>query len=188
MLLRRLREWVWEGTMEPDLTPLPVDLARDTRFDQLEEYSATISSVVANFEGQIQALQRRRAAEQVAPTPQESGRGDSEIRNLAKGLLPSLDALDRIIDYGERFDKKDDAFDNWLGSVKALRIRLLRTLESIGITPIHSIGSEVDLEIHDVVAVVPAGKHPPNTVVSEQLRGYLFRGKLLRDAKVVVAQ
>jgi molecular chaperone GrpE len=103
-------------------------------------------------------------------------------------MLPTLDALDRIIEFGDSMANKGDAFENWLTSIKALRTRLLKTMEGIGLIAISSVGTEVDLEIHDVVAVVPAGNFPANTVVSEQQRGYYFRNKLLRDAKVVVAQ
>jgi molecular chaperone GrpE len=187
MMTRRVRDWLWSGTLEPELTTLSVDDSVDPD-DLAEAYSSSIRTLVLDLEGQVAALQRRRAAEQVPASPAEAGRSDAEIRNLAKGLLPSMDALDRIIEYGETYGKKDESFENWHNSVKALRTRLLRTLESIGLSAISSVGSQVDLEIHDVVSVIPAGKFPANTVVSEQQRGYVFRSKLLRDAKVVVAQ
>ncbi|MBI1291091.1 nucleotide exchange factor GrpE [bacterium] len=187
MLAQRVREWLWQGTLEPHLELLPVDNSLDPS-DVHDLVSESVRGLVAGLEAEIATLQRRRAAEQVTAGPVESGRGDAELRNLAKGLLPSLDALDRIIEFGDSYEQKAESFENWLTSVKALRTRLLRTLETIGLTAINSVGTEVDLEFHDVVAVVPAGNFPANTVVSEQQRGYLFRSKLLRDAKVVVAQ
>lgn len=180
-----LHRWIRTAGFRPDLERLPVlteaggaggkDLLR-----LLSESTARLQEEVERAE----ALARRGA-----PEGQDSGgRDHQEWRQHARSMLPALDALDRLVDLGERSEDQSEAFRNWLLSVKALRVRLVRTMENIGLKAVASVGSPVDLEVHDVVAVVPAGEFPPNTVVEEQIKGYLFRGSLLRDAKVVVAQ
>jgi molecular chaperone GrpE len=186
-MLQRLRQWLFEGTLDGRIDPLEVNDSLEGSYDQLEAASLTLRNTVAEFERQIEALQRRRAADE-PPGGRASATSEAELRNHARSMLPTLDALDRIIEFGDSMANKGDAFENWLTSIKALRTRLLKTMEGIGLIAISSVGTEVDLEIHDVVAVVPAGNFPANTVVSEQQRGYYFRNKLLRDAKVVVAQ
>lgn len=186
-MLRAIRQWVWKGTLEPDLeTPPPESLLEDR--DLTELWSKSIRESVAEFEAKLATIQRKRALENPREGAHSDGGSENDMKTLARSMLPTLDALDRIIEFGDNNSRQDEVFGNWLTSIKALRTRLLRTMEGIGLTAINSVGMEVDLEIHDVVSVVAAGKFPANSVVSEQQRGYYYRGKLLRDAKVVVAQ
>lgn len=180
-MIGRIHDWVLKGRFDPSLERLEVTF--DGWADGRDLMTAT-SGLLGEIQQQLEYLQtaanRRRTAPTVSP--------DAELRQLTRALLPSLDALDRIIEMGDSSRTADEAFMNWLASVRAVRIRMLKTLEGIGLTPIAAVGTEVDLEIHDVVSIVPAGQYPANTVVAEQQRGYFFKGKLLRDAKVVVAQ
>ena len=146
----------------------------------------TLRAVESHIAALQAAAERKRAMESTGGGAPSGGDGD--LRNLSRSLLPALDALDRIIDLGEPQALKDEMFRNWLVSVKALRARFTKTLEGVGLQAIASVGMLVDLELHDVVAVVPAKDQPVNTVVAEQQKGYYFRNRLLRDAKVVVAQ
>ncbi len=183
---RNLERWLWEGSFEPAAMKLDVLSPEDLPQDDLLTLSRkTIQDYSRQIEDLQQALHRRRVSSQ--PTTAR-GEEDKEVRKIAKSLLPVLDALDRIIDYGRELDRQDEEFENWLRSVEALRTRMTKVAEEIGLRPISAVGMEVDLEKHDVVGVVPAGEYPPNTVVDERQTGYYFRGRLLRDAKVIVAQ
>jgi molecular chaperone GrpE len=187
-MIRWLKRWAWGGTLAPEFDLLDADPALDDA-GFLQSFSEDTQRRVSAFDAELDVLRKRRTAEESnARSGPKNAASDEEMRTLAKGMLPTLDGLDRILEFGEAQASSDPAFQNWLTSVKALRTRLLRTLESIGLQALSSIGMEVDLELHDVVSIAPRGKHPPNTVVSEQQRGYMFRGRLLRDAKVVVAQ
>lgn len=190
MIPRVLQNWVWEGIAPPVLEKLDVfeDGAEDDA-NLVDELSLEVRKLVSRIDGMREAYERRLAAELTGRGGAPEGRSEGEsYRKLALSLLPSLDALDRIVEYGEKHKSTDEIFQNWLKTVVALRLRLRKTLEGIGLAPISSVGSEVDLDIHDVVAIVPAKDYLPNTVIEERQKGYYFRGKLLRDAKVVVAQ
>ena len=183
----RLRRWLWKGTIEPDLRRLEPLTEGVAGQDIIQSFSATLKEITQQLETARQTVERRRAAEQTG-NPAPAAGSDAEAKQIARSMLPSLDALDRIIEFGEGHISRDEAFQNWLISIKGLRARLTKTLEGMGLSAMSAVGCEVNLEIHDVVSVVPAGKFPANTVVAEQQRGYYFKGKLLRDAKVVVAQ
>jgi molecular chaperone GrpE len=92
-----------------------------------------------------------------------------------------------VLEFGRNSGIEGEEFQNWLEAVGGVSVRLNRVLERVGLTPISSVGTEVDLAIHDVVATVRNNNYPENTVVEERQKGYYFRGRLLRDAKVVVA-
>ncbi len=60
-------------------------------------------------------------------------------------------------------------------------------LESYGLFQLKAVGAKVDLNLHEVVEYRPSTDHMNEIVISERQKGYVFRGKLMRDAKVVVA-
>lgn len=187
-MLGTLHRWMWAGSFEPGMEKLDVLAPEDlTNEDLLAVSSKTIGRLSRTLED-LQEAERRRRHRGVPGRKHEETPEELEVKKIAKSMLPALDALDRIIECGEDAGREDEAFRNWLASVTALRTRLTKTMEGIGLQAISAVGSEVDLEVHDVVGIVGARDSPPNTVVKEQLKGYYFRGKLLRDAKVIVAQ
>ncbi len=117
----------------------------------------------------------------------ESQSGDpQQAMRIIKQMIPVLDAMDRVLAYARDCPPSKE-LDNWLKSVEGVYYRLLTTLERHGLEPVESIGKPVDLEAHEVVEYIPSTEHAHNSVVAERSKGYRFRGKLLRDAKVVVA-
>ncbi len=116
----------------------------------------------------------------------EARKGDpEELEKLIKGLLPTLDGFDRVLHLG-RTHEQDEVIDNWLKSVESIYFRLLTTLENYGLYQMRTVGSKVDLNLHEVVEYRPSVDHENDTIISERQKGYILRGKLLRDAKVVV--
>ncbi len=63
---------------------------------------------------------------------------------------------------------------------------LQHLLSREGVEPLEAIGQPFDPYYHEAVATV-AGDHDEETVVGERHKGYLYRGELLRPAKVEVA-
>ncbi len=108
-----------------------------------------------------------------------------EFEKMIKNLLPTLDGFDRVLHLGRSYPQTD-AVDNWLKSVESIYFRLLNTLENYGLYQMRAVGSKVDLNLHEVVEYRPSVDHVNDTVISERQKGYILRGKLLRDAKVVV--
>ena len=114
--------------------------------------------------------------------------GDSdEIESFMAKLLPFLDSFDRVLFLARNHPAPDD-MANWLKSVEGLYYRLTETLEAFGLVAMRTVGHTVDLDLHEVVEMHYAPDRPVDTVISERKRGYLFRGRLLRCAAVVVSQ
>jgi molecular chaperone GrpE len=58
-----------------------------------------------------------------------------------------------------------------------------------GIEPVATIGEPFDPARHEALSTAPAtDDHPPDTIVTEIKAGYLFEGRLLSPAQVVVAR
>jgi molecular chaperone GrpE len=111
--------------------------------------------------------------------------GGDEMEKVIRAILPTLDSFERILSLARGFAKSDEV-DNWLKSVETIYYRMLATLENYDLKQLNCVGQKVNLDIHEVVEYRPSLEFPNDTVISERQKGYVFRGKLLRDAKVVV--
>ncbi|MCX8035819.1 MAG: nucleotide exchange factor GrpE [Candidatus Sumerlaeia bacterium] len=117
----------------------------------------------------------------------EQARGESdEMFNLMKRMLPVLDGFERTLAMGRTFPD-DPTLTNWLRSVESVYFRLKNLLEKIGLFGMEDIGKPVNLDLHEVVEYRYSPDHKPDTIMAIRQRGYVFRGRLLREAQVVVA-
>jgi molecular chaperone GrpE len=156
-----------------DEKPLPVYLSE-------AEDSADLVELTSRILSENEELQRLNVELQ-----QRSG-SPADLEKMLRGLLPTLDSFDRVLHLARSYPQSE-AIDNWLKSVESIYFRLLSLLETYGLYQLKSVGSKVDLNLHEVVEYRPSADHESETVISERQKGYVFRGKLLRDAKVVIA-
>ncbi|MBI5153707.1 nucleotide exchange factor GrpE [Candidatus Poribacteria bacterium] len=173
-----LRDWLWRGTFEVEGNPLAVwDGA--LALDAADCLQARVSAHLAELWRLLDLT------EQI----EKRGVRDSgtEMQNVARAMLPVLDALDRLNEYGQKMSSDTADFATWIKALEGVSLRLSRALEKVGLSAMVCMGAEVDLGLHDVVATVRTQEYPENTIIEERQKGYYFRGRLLRDAKVVVA-
>lgn len=102
---------------------------------------------------------------------------------IVKSLLPVLDNLERAMEV-IKGAKEVKALKE--GVEMTYKI-LLQTLERKGLKRIESQGKEFDPEVHECVERIETEEAQERTVIKEELAGYMFRGRLLRAAKVKVA-
>ncbi len=103
--------------------------------------------------------------------------------DLLKELLPSLDNLERAIDQGRN---TGDA-SALLEGVEMTQRVLMASLEKFGLKPLASKGEVFDPNYHEAMAMEPSDEAPANTIINEYQRGYFYKDRLLRAAKVVVS-
>jgi molecular chaperone GrpE len=100
------------------------------------------------------------------------------------GILPVIDDFQRAL---ETIDKATD-----LASVKEgvdlIYNKFLSYLQQNGVKMIESIGTPFDPDLYEAVATVPASNEEQKGAVIDNLQtGYTLNGKVIRHAKVVVA-
>lgn|GEM_PF-582870 len=108
------------------------------------------------------------------------------LESFVKRLLTILDGFERILNLARQYHQSEE-IDNWLKSVETVYYRLYEILEKIGLKRLDTIGKKVNLNYHDVVEYKQTKDYPNETVIIERQKGYFLNGKLIRDAKVVVA-
>ncbi len=127
------------------------------------------------------ALRDLEAAE--ARVQRNAERVSSDMRGkLLAELLPVLDDLDRSLAAA-----KPEGDPPLVEAVWMVRAHLERVLDKYGVARIDAKGQPFDPQYHDAIATVPVADPGGDRRVVDQLQpGYLFEGRVLRPARVVV--
>lgn len=108
------------------------------------------------------------------------------VEQIIKRLLPLVDGFERVLGLARQYPPSVE-IDNWLKSVETIYYRMFEIFEKYGLKTLDTIGKPVNLDFHDVVEYRPTTEYPNEVVICERQKGYMLNGKLIRDAKVVVA-
>jgi molecular chaperone GrpE len=107
---------------------------------------------------------------------------DATASDVVRDLLPVVDDFERAL---AAPGAADDAFRR---GVELIHRRLLEVLRVRGVEPFDSVGQTFDPAVHEAVATEPVGRRREGEIVAEFGRGYRLNGRLLRPARVKVAQ
>lgn len=110
-------------------------------------------------------------------------------RQMLLVLLAAVDDLERAIQYAEHASEAESAATIAEG-LRMTHRSLLDTLKGLGVEPMPAAGERFDPARHDAVAVAPAEEAgaEPGTIVEVLQQGYVWNGRVLRPARVRVAQ
>ena len=140
---------------------------------KLQESEEKVLRLAAEFENTKKRLQRER--ERSLKYAEE---------NVLKELLPGIDNIDRAMEQGQ----DSNSMESLLEGIELTRKGLSATLEKFGVKAIESIGEPFDPNIHEAVAMEETEEMEPNRVLKEFQKGYLYKDRLLRAAKVIVSK
>ena len=159
-----------EAEAEPETESLEDQLARlqqerDSYLDGLQRSRADLDNY------------RKRATQERL---QAASRGKAD---LLHALLPILGNMRLALQHA---DQDADAVRQ---GVQMIWQQFEGFMRDQGIEPIATVGELFDPARHEALSTIPATEdHPPDTIVTEIKAGYLFEGRLLSPAQVVVAR
>lgn len=105
--------------------------------------------------------------------------------NVLKGLLPILDDFER----GLKAAENDSNAESIPEGMKLIYNKLVKYMESMGVKEMESTGKPFDADFHEAIAQVPApADDMKGKVLDTVQKGYMINDKVLRHAKVAVAQ
>lgn len=137
----------------------------DAEVDQLKEALARCMADLQNF--------KRRSE-------QEKGNFVKFANaQLLKSLLPIFDNLNRSVDHLPDALKED----NWAQGVVHVHADLMKTLESLGIKKMKTVGEKLNPNKHEALM---SGPGEVDTIVEEFESGYEMNGEVVKPAKVKV--
>ena len=111
---------------------------------------------------------------------------EERVRFAAEGVLgdvlPSLDTLDRAIEYG----REHEACKEVIQGVEMTRKLLLSALKAHGLEPQGECGEPFNPELHEAVGFDSRDDLDEEAICVVVQRGYLLKDRLLRPAKVLI--
>jgi len=106
---------------------------------------------------------------------------DMARADLLKVLLPIVDDLERSL-------KSEHTGDEFRQGIEMICQKLAKTLSDIGVVTIDSVGKPFDVDMHDALLQIEKEGVAPGLVIEEHERGYLYNGRVIRHAKVLVSK
>ncbi len=103
--------------------------------------------------------------------------------SLIRDMLPTVDNLERALEHEPEGD-----VSVFMEGVDMTLKGLLSTLEKAGLTPIKSVGETFDPNLHEAMVMEASKEVPEQCIIREFERGYYYKDRLLRAAKVIVSK
>lgn len=111
---------------------------------------------------------------------------DAVAGNVITDLLPVVDDFDRAF---KAMEAKSDEEKSMLEGFTLIYNKFKNILSKRGLEPMKAVGENFDTDFHEALTNIPAPEEKlKGKVVDEIEKGYLFKGKVIRFAKVVVGQ
>ena len=181
--------------MTPDdlADPTAADVAADPTADSPRGESDDLRDQLLRRAAEFQNYRRR----------SEADRADAERQGRTAVLLPVLEVYDdlrRSLDAARRVAHQDPpagsgqaagsaGFDALSQGVDLVYRKFEGILERLGVAVIETAGVPFDVDEHEAVLQQPApGGEPSGTVLAEVQPGYRLGDRVLRHARVIVAQ
>lgn len=181
-----------------ELNGAPVEEEIDTETDT-ESVTETETEAVEEAEDELSALKS-----QVADLNDKYLRSVAEFDNYRKrtlkeraelilnggekvltAILPVVDDMERAIENGAKTDDPQVLREG----MELIYHKLVKVLESQGITAIDTTDTDFDTDVHEAVAMVPGmGDDKKGKVIDCVQKGYKLNEKVIRHAKVAVGQ
>ena len=169
--------------------------ARRERDEWADRYKTLMESLSAQQQAFQEQEERLKAEEeeQRARLRQEADQQRERIQRNAeqRAFVETRDTLMRLLDVADNFDRiltqsaaTEDALIN---GVKLTYREFRRALELAGTERLESIGHHFDPAKHEAVATIAREGAESGVIVEEVAAGYLYKGTLLRPARVIVA-
>lgn len=181
------------GNGQPSGTEVPFDLNTDESVsgsshlnepvaseDEVEKLTAQVEELKDKYLRQVAEFDnfRRRTAKERLELVQTAG------KDVIGSLLDVLDDCDRA-----EKQLQNEPNSAAKEGVQLVFTKLRNTLQSKGLKPMQTIGTEFNPDNHEAITEIPAPTEQlKGKVVDEVMKGYYLNDKIIRFAKVVVGK
>ncbi len=149
----------------------------EMQIKELEEKNKELNDKYLRLFSEFDNFRKRNLKERLELTKNASA-------EITEAILPVLDDLERA--YKSAIENPD--IDALTEGLNLIQTKLKTTLKHKGLEVIPTVGEEFNTDFHEAITNIPAKEEKEKgKVVDEVQKGYLLNGKVLRFAKVVVA-
>ncbi|MEE9166061.1 MAG: nucleotide exchange factor GrpE [Candidatus Neomarinimicrobiota bacterium] len=162
----------------------PKKAARPSKVSRLENEVNRLKASLSEFEDRHLRLRaefdnyRKRKERELARLLRYEG------EEITRGFLRVVDDLERIVrsvDGG-----KPENVDAVIDGVNLVLEKLMKRLKELEVEPFESVGETFDPELHEAMMTQKSDSHKDHEITQEFTKGYRFKDKVIRHAKVVV--
>ena len=144
---------------------------KDKRDEQIEELTDRVKRQMAEFDN----FRKRTEKEKTMMF-------DMGAKTIIEKILPVVDNFERGLAAVPE-EQKDDPFVDGMDKIYK---QMMTELETIGVKPIESVGTEFDPEFHNAVMQVESEEFESGVVAQELQKGYTYKDSVVRHSMVAV--
>jgi len=174
-----------------DRSPQEVVADADQADQAGQSGQATLCASIEEMENKITALENKllRARADYANLQRTSSAERSQAilyanAQLVRQLLPILDDFERSLST----EASTDEANKLLEGNRLVYQNIVKVLTDSNVRQIEPTNEPFDPTYHEAVMRHPSQEHPPNTVLEVVLKGYCIGDRVIRPAKVVIAE
>ncbi|RUM50443.1 MAG: nucleotide exchange factor GrpE [Hydrogenothermus sp.] len=154
----------------------------EQKLKELEEKLKKTEEQAKKISALYQTLQQDFERFRVRTIKEKEEAKDEGLLRIVKGLLDIIDNFEKAIESA----KVSDDISALSKGVQMIHYQLVKFLQDNGIQEIIADG-EFDPNLHEVLDTYKTNEYKPNQIVKVLQKGYIYKGKVIRPAKVVVA-
>ena len=144
---------------------------KDKRDEQIEELTDRVKRQMAEFDN----FRKRTEKEKTMMF-------DMGAKTIIEKILPVVDNFERGLAAVPE-EQKDDPFVDGMDKIYK---QMMTELETIGVKPIESVGTEFDPEFHNAGMQVESEEFESGVVAQELQKGYTYKDSVVRHSMVAV--
>ena len=145
---------------------------KDKKDEKIEELTDRLTRQMAEFDNFRKRTEKEKAA------MYEVG-----AKDIIEKILPVLDNFER----GLAAVPEDEKGSSFAEGIEKIYKQFVKTLEDAGVETIEAVGQQFDPNLHNAVMHVEDEEAGENIVVEEFLKGYMYKGSVVRHSMVKVA-
>ncbi|HKB87232.1 MAG TPA: nucleotide exchange factor GrpE [Ignavibacteriaceae bacterium] len=150
---------------------------KDKRIEELENEAADLKDKLLRKAAEFENYKRRTENDQFNLFKYAA-------ESFIVKLLPIVDDFERSL---QHIDNTEDG-ESIKEGLKLIYDKLMKILNEQGVTKIESVGQPFDVNFHEALMQRKAEDVPPHTVLDELEKGYMYKDRVIRHAKVVVSE
>lgn len=175
------------ANMADDDTPAVDEMADQTDAEPVDEAAEALAKAeaeAAEWRDKYLRLQAEFDNYRKRTLKEKMSLVESGGENVIKALLPVVDDVDRAL---AAMEKSDDV-EALRGGVRLISQKFNEVMRQQGVSEIEAVGKEFDVDVHEAVARFPIDGKNSGEIIDVVQKGYRLGDKVIRYAKVVVAE
>lgn len=150
---------------------------KDKRIEQLEKEAAELKDRLLRKAAEFENYKRRSENDQLNLLKYAA-------ESLILKLLPIVDDFERSLGHIEN----SSDIESLKQGIKLIYDKFMKVLDEQGVKKIDSTGQPFNVDYHEALMQRKSDEVPPHTVLDEVEKGYMYKDRVIRHAKVIVSE